>query len=157
MNIPEKAHKIKSWAGEESGQIILIILVLIVSNLISFKIGQNSIITTPDSSLSNSAININNNESDYSLSDPKINPGSLAAAIYQSQNSEPKREESTPQNNPSAGVPPRYVASKNGRVYYFTWCAGAKRIAEENRNYFNSSQDARAAGLTPSSACPDLD
>lgn len=48
------------------------------------------------------------------------------------------------------------VASKNGTKYHYSWCAGAKQIAEKNKIYFASIEDARAAGLTPASNCKGL-
>ncbi len=154
MNIPEIKDNIKSSVGSKNGQNVLFITLLIVSNILSFKIGQNSLIypeTTNYSGLETKA--------DYSLKDADLKPGSLALAIQSGQKIDQSGEVgmgNTPSSN-TGEIPPRYVASKSGRVYYFTWCTGAKRILEENRQYFNSSSDARAAGLSPSTACPDLD
>lgn len=49
------------------------------------------------------------------------------------------------------------VASKNGKKYYLTTCSGANRIKDENKIYFSSAQEARKAGLTPSSTCKGLE
>lgn len=46
--------------------------------------------------------------------------------------------------------------SKSGTKYYYPWCSGANRIAEANRVWFKSIQDARFAGLTPAANCPGL-
>jgi hypothetical protein len=152
MNIPEKAGQIKTWLTAVHGQVLLIILILIISNIASFSLGRKS--TNKDKSPLGQ---INTQENNYSLADPEIpKTGTLAAAIM-AQN-EPNREEST--NNESGlntSGSPRYVASRKGRVYYFTWCSGAKNITTENRVYYKSANDARAAGLSPSKACPDLD
>ena len=48
------------------------------------------------------------------------------------------------------------VGSKNGKKYYYVWCSGVSRIAEENRVYFASKEDAEARGYTPSSTCKGL-
>lgn len=48
------------------------------------------------------------------------------------------------------------VASKNGTKYYSLTCSGAKRIKEENKVFFASEEDAKRAGLSPSSTCKDL-
>ena len=45
------------------------------------------------------------------------------------------------------------VASKSGSKYYFPWCAGAKRIAEANKIWFASEQEAQTAGLTRAASC----
>ncbi len=49
-----------------------------------------------------------------------------------------------------------YVASKNGSKYYLTTCSSANRIKQENRVYFVSIDDARAAGYEPAANCPGL-
>ncbi len=49
-----------------------------------------------------------------------------------------------------------YVASKNGKKYFFTWCASAKSISEANKIYFQSAEAARAAGYTPAANCKGL-
>ncbi|MEK7107575.1 MAG: hypothetical protein AAB537_01590 [Patescibacteria group bacterium] len=49
-----------------------------------------------------------------------------------------------------------YVASKNGAKYHFPWCAGAKSISEVNKIWFNTVEEARAAGYTPASNCKGL-
>ncbi len=48
------------------------------------------------------------------------------------------------------------VASKNGTKYYFPSCSGVSRIKEENKVWFGSFDEAKAAGLTPASNCPGL-
>jgi len=53
----------------------------------------------------------------------------------------------------SAGM---YVASKNGTKYHFPWCSGAKAISEANKIWFNSVEEARAAGYTPAANCKGL-
>ncbi|OGI78164.1 hypothetical protein A3C57_00650 [Candidatus Nomurabacteria bacterium RIFCSPHIGHO2_02_FULL_33_12] len=163
MNITEIQHKIKDWLGSHTGQTILIILILIISNIGSFYLGQNSI-----KPLQNNP-NLSIEENNYNLADPEVyRKGSLAQAVYTSSKSQEiaqndlntgeNREVPTNSINSLNTQPaPRYVASTNGRVYYFTWCAGAKNIAPEKRVYFKTAVDARGAGLKPSTACPDLD
>ena len=50
-----------------------------------------------------------------------------------------------------------YVASKKGTKYHFPWCGGAARIAEENKVWFATKEEARAAGYTPAGNCKGLD
>lgn len=47
----------------------------------------------------------------------------------------------------------RYVASKNGKMYYSLGCSGAKRIKPENEVWFNSQIDAEKSGYVLSSTC----
>ncbi len=49
-----------------------------------------------------------------------------------------------------------YVASKNGTKYYLPSCSGAGRIKDENKVWFQTVEDAVAAGYTPANACPGL-
>ncbi len=48
------------------------------------------------------------------------------------------------------------VASKSGKKYHFPWCAGASQIAEKNKIWFDSYEEAQKAGYTPASNCPGL-
>lgn len=50
----------------------------------------------------------------------------------------------------------QFVASRTGKKYYLTTCAGAKRIKEENRVYFQTASEAQARGLTPAANCAGL-
>lgn len=50
----------------------------------------------------------------------------------------------------------RLVGSKNGSVYHFPWCPGAQRIAEENKIWFDSKEDAEKAGYRPAENCKGL-
>lgn len=49
-------------------------------------------------------------------------------------------------------VPPEaeYVASSRGRVYYWVGCSAWTRLKESNLRFFESRQQAEAAGYTPS-------
>ena len=49
-------------------------------------------------------------------------------------------------------VPPdaEYVASSRGRVYYWVGCSAWTRLKESNLRFFESREDAEAAGYTPS-------
>lgn len=48
------------------------------------------------------------------------------------------------------------VASKSGKKYHFPWCAGALQIADKNKIWFSSYEEAIKAGYTPASNCPNL-
>ena len=47
----------------------------------------------------------------------------------------------------------RYVASKNGKMYYSLGCSGAKRIKPENEVWFSTSEEAEKSGYQLSSMC----
>jgi hypothetical protein len=48
------------------------------------------------------------------------------------------------------------VVSKNGSAYHLPWCSGAKRIKEENKVWFATSEEAISAGYRPAANCPGL-
>lgn len=48
------------------------------------------------------------------------------------------------------------VGSKNGTKYHYPWCPGASQIAEKNKIFFNSIEEARAKGYTPAANCKGL-
>lgn len=50
-----------------------------------------------------------------------------------------------------------YVASRNSDVYHAPECSGAQRIKEENKIWFTTQEEARAAGLRPAANCPVLE
>lgn len=50
----------------------------------------------------------------------------------------------------------KYVASKNGAAYHFPWCAGALKIKEENKLWFQTKGDAEKAGYKPAGNCDGL-
>jgi hypothetical protein len=51
----------------------------------------------------------------------------------------------------------KIVGSKNGTKYHFPWCAGAQRIKEENKRWFDSVAAARTAGYSPAGNCKGLE
>ena len=50
----------------------------------------------------------------------------------------------------------KYVASKSGSYYHFPWCAGALRIKDANKVWFQTKTEAESRGLKPASNCPGL-
>ena len=48
------------------------------------------------------------------------------------------------------------VASKTGTKYHFPWCAGASQIANKNKIWFDSPEEAQKAGYAPASNCKGL-
>ena len=47
----------------------------------------------------------------------------------------------------------KYVASKNGKLYYTPTCAGAKRILPKNEVWFSTTIEAEKSGYTLSTSC----
>jgi hypothetical protein len=47
----------------------------------------------------------------------------------------------------------RYVASKNGKLYYTVGCSGAKRISPKNEIWFETAEEAEKSGYELSTSC----
>jgi hypothetical protein len=50
----------------------------------------------------------------------------------------------------------KVVVSKQGTTYHFPWCSGGTRIADENKIWFSSIEEAREAGYKPARNCKGL-
>ena len=57
---------------------------------------------------------------------------------------------------PPAPITGTYVASKTGTKYHLPGCSGAKRIKEENKVWFETKEQAAAAGYEPAANCPGI-
>lgn len=51
----------------------------------------------------------------------------------------------------------KYIASKSGTRYHFSWCPSALNIKRENKIWFATAAEARAKGYIPAANCPGLD
>ena len=49
-----------------------------------------------------------------------------------------------------------FVASRNGKKYYYAWCDSAKVIKEQNRIWFSTEEEAKKAGYEPATNCKGL-
>ena len=78
----------------------------------------------------------------------KVENSNLKADIFEASNNA-----TSPALNSSKQLDTRVVTSKNSDKYHYTWCAGAKRIKEENKVWFNSSQEAEGRGYTLAGNC----
>lgn len=50
----------------------------------------------------------------------------------------------------------KFVASKNSTKYHLPDCPGVRRIAEHNKIWFSSKEEAESLGYQPASNCPGL-
>ncbi len=48
------------------------------------------------------------------------------------------------------------VVSKNGSKYHYPWCAGALKMNEQNKRWYDSIEDAKGAGYSPAKNCKGL-
>jgi len=82
--------------------------------------------------------------------------GSLGANIYQGtspkiiENNSSERIRSTPKPTDL-----RVIVSKKSttKKYHYLWCAGGKKIKEENKLWFNSASEAETAGYSLAGNC----
>ena len=49
-----------------------------------------------------------------------------------------------------------FVASRNGKKYYYSWCESANVIKEQNRIWFSTQAEAEKAGYQPAANCKGL-
>jgi len=49
-----------------------------------------------------------------------------------------------------------FVASRNGKKYYYIWCESANVIKEQNRIWFSTQAEAQKAGYQPAANCKGL-
>ena len=49
-----------------------------------------------------------------------------------------------------------FVASRNGKKYYYAWCDSAKVIKETNRIWFATKDEAEKSGYQPAANCKGL-
>lgn len=123
-------EKIKGLRHLDNSLILYILIVILVS-IGSFYLGRMSILK-----LDNENISIVNNKKGESGGIKLYEKSPYNKAII---------TENTTQG--------RYVASKNGKLYYRIGCGSSGRIKEENKVFFGSTQEAESAGFQPSVSC----
>ena len=69
---------------------------------------------------------------------------------------EVKEKEETSPEDAEVLTPGKYVASKSGSKYHLPRCGGAKQIKEENKVWFETKEEAEAAGYEPASNCKGI-
>lgn len=62
----------------------------------------------------------------------------------------------SPAASPTIAAAAQFVASKNSSLFHHISCPAASRIKEENKRFFASTDEARAAGLSPSKCSQEL-
>jgi len=132
MSISDLMYKIKStFRSVDIDKVTLVYLCIIVGvGIGSFGLGRLSV---DDNSNDSGSIIITENK-DSLLSQDKNNYDN---SVIQ----------------PISSAERRYVASKNGKMYYPLGCSGAKRIKPENEVWFSTAEDAEKSGYTLSVTC----
>ena len=91
---------------------------------------------------------IDASESAHQTSIEVVYPEEMAVKQRTSSSEEPSLEQGLSSSNTEA-----LVASRNGTRYYTPGCSGIGRIKDENRVYFDTPEQAEAAGLSLAQSC----
>ena len=126
---------LKEFIKSNESEFILLLGVILIS-LISFSVGR---LSAP--SLEKQQITV-----EYL----KASVESNSASAFQNNIT---RDSLQAQNGRIEG---KFVASKNSTKYHLPKCSGAKRIAEHNKIWFESREEAESLGYTPAANCPEL-
>jgi hypothetical protein len=138
--------KFKSLVADERS--FLAILVILVA-LASFALGRHS--TMPVGSLWGQAAG-KGAPAAVSMAYTEVSPKAEEVRIVDANPRVAIPRE--PEAMPTASGP--FVASKSGTKYHHESCGGAKQIKPENKLYFSTEAEARAAGYTPAANCKIL-
>lgn len=122
--------KIINWVKSNQHSIFLAICVILIST-ISYNLGK-----------------LNSN----SKTTVKINSGN---DVFQASAVQSLVESDSLNTSPSKLKDLRVVASKNStaKKYHYLWCPGAKKIKDQNKLWFGSSQEAESKGYTLAGNC----
>lgn len=133
--ISEYIEKVKSVYTEHKEDLYVALLIFLVS-IASFGLGRLSILwpkKEPITITQNAELQIQNNK----IGNTSSKTANLSSGIQ----------------NSALG---KYVASKSGKFYHYPWCAGAQRIKEENKIWFQTKEGAEKAGYKPAGNCEGL-
>jgi hypothetical protein len=130
---------VKLKDGLDFKEDLFIVLVIILIGLAGFGLGKLSALEKKRGEVEFKKSDFKNATSTSSTyTDNKVIPMSAAAMIA---------------SETAQGL---LVASKSGQKYHFPWCAGASQIADKNKIWFDSYEDAQRAGYTPATNCKGL-
>lgn len=132
MSIPDLWSKIKGLTGIDNTT-IMFLFILIGVGVASFGFGRLSVTNT----------NISGIPPSISLEKRDLSQVSSIQGLSSKDSN--NNTENTPGKN--------YVASKHGKLYYTSTCAGAKRIKPENEVWFSTTGQAEQAGYLFASSC----
>lgn len=123
-------------------------LLILLVGMASFGLGRLSLAD---------AQNIDQSAS-VTLSQPAPNTPETANTVpAHNQNSTVNgTKEHTSEVVPGAAINAAFVASKNGTKYHRLDCPGAKQMAETNKIFFASVDEAQSSGYSPAANCPGL-
>lgn len=129
----DKLDRIKKFINTNESELMLALGVVLIS-LISFAAGR---LTAPGAEK-------------QPITVERVRSAAHANSAFQNITSD---QDAQAPDGRTAGL---YVGSKNSNKYHLPDCTGAKRIAEHNKIWFNSKEEAEGLGYTPASNCPGL-
>jgi len=131
--ITKPLQKIKSFIEENKSDIYIATIIFLVS-LASFGLGRLSVLW------------------------PKKEPITITGTDRKSQaaNNEENGLNESSASLISKILKGKYVGSKSGKAYHFPWCAGALKIKEGNKIWFQTKEEAEKAGYKPAGNCEGL-
>jgi hypothetical protein len=121
-------EKIKLFIESQKGKDLMIVSIVILVSICSFYLGRLSKETTTN------GLKIEYNSQETSVLPKNIQNPSISEKI----------------NNNGEGS---YFASKRGKKYYTFGCSAGKTIKQENKIYFQTSNEAEKAGYSLASSC----
>lgn len=125
---------IRQWGGDNDKELHLAIIIILVA-IISFGLGRLSKIREEKTPITI--------ENVATSTETVVNTSSQPARL-----SQPGRL--------TADAEKIFVASKNGKKYYYAWCDSAQKIKESNRVWFSTKEEAEKAGYEPAANCKGL-
>ena len=135
-------------AHRGGGELYLTSIIILVA-VISFGLGRLSKIREEKTPITIEKVKENTETGESKpLSTSNVDSGTNGAGIMLQHNS------STISNFPSSSK--IFVASRNGKKYYYAWCESANVIKEQNRIWFSTQAEAEKAGYQPAANCKGL-
>jgi len=85
-----------------------------------------------------------------------MEPATTRSSIQQTSFSGPQNVQGNIETLSQSGAG-TLVASARGTKYHYPWCSGAQRILDDNKVWFQTSEEARESGYLPASNCKGLE
>jgi len=127
------------FKAELRSQRSFLVLLLCLTGVVAFMLGRSSV-----SVVHSNKVN-------------QVTPQSnQAGVLFIEAPIEPSQPTNAATNVTPVATQQTVVASVNGTRYHLLTCSGANSINEANKIFFNSIEEARAAGYTPAANCAGL-
>ncbi len=138
--------KLKSFLADDA---IFMALLLILVAIVSFGLGRQSVKVPNTENSSTQSAGVVFTESPFKQA--KTDPASV------DNSTESTGDKSSTRDFNDVKEVGKVVASKSGTKYHLLTCPGAKQIKEANKIYFDTVEQAKAAGYSPAANCKGLE